>query len=87
MSENRQTFNKLIVSLENLDIKFGNITQALEKEVFRVGQFVQLYLKLDSIMQAIRTVWQANSYVEHIQLQLNMLSLVHLSPSVITPRS
>ena len=32
-------------------------------------------------------VGQANSYVEHVQLQLNMLSLGHLSCSVITPRT
>ena len=47
-----------------MDVKLGNITQALEKEVFQVGQFLQLYLQLDSIIEAIRrTVWQANSYV------------------------
>ena len=88
MSDNRQTLNKVIGSLANLDVKLGNITLTLQKEVFQVGQFVQLYLQLDSINQPIRgTVWQANSYMEHVQLQLNMLSLVHLSPSVITPRS
>ena len=66
----------------------GNITQTLEKEVLQVGQFDQLYLQLDSIIQAIRrTVWQANSYMEDGQLQLNMLSRGHLSPSVITPGS
>ena len=71
-----------------MDVKFCNITQAIEKEVFQVGKFVQLYLQLDCIMQAIRRiVWQANSYVEHVQLQLNMFSLRHLSPSVITLRS
>ena len=49
---------------------------------------MQLYLQLDSIVQEIRrTVWQANSNVEHVQLQLNMLSLKHLSQSVINPRS
>ena len=43
--------------------------------------------EIDSNIQAIsRTVWQGNSYVEHVQLQLNMLSLGHLSPSIITPK-
>ena len=86
MSENIQALNKMIGSLANLDVKLGNITQALEKEVFQVGQFVQLYLQLDSIIQDTRTVQQVNSYMEHVQLQLNMLSLGHPSPSVITPR-
>ena len=80
MSENRQALKKIIGNLVNMDVKLGNITQSLEKEVFQVGQFVQLYLQLDSIIQAIRrTVWQVNSYVKHVQLQLNMLSLGHLS--------
>ena len=78
MSENRQALNKIICSLANLDVKLGSITQAREKEVFQVGQFVQLYLQLNSIIQAIRgTVWQGNSYAENVQLQLNMLSLGH----------
>ena len=44
-----------------MDKKLDNVTHALEKEVFQVGLFVQLYLQLDSIIQAIRrTVWQTN---------------------------
>ena len=53
MSENRQVLNKIIGSLSNLDVKLGNITQALEKQVVQFGQFVQLYLQLDSIIQAM----------------------------------
>ena len=88
MLENRSPLNAILGSLANVDVKLGNITQALEKEGFHVGQFVQLYLQFDSIVQAIRrTVWQPNSYVKHVQLQLHMLSLEHLSQSVITPRS
>ena len=87
MSQNRQSLNKIIGSLTVLDTKLDNITQALEREVFQVGQFVQLYLELDSVIQAVkRTIWQAGSYLDHILLQLNMLSLGHLSSSVITPR-
>ena len=77
ISAHRQTLNKIVSSLVNLEVKLGNITQALEKEVFQCGQLVQLYLQLDPIIQAIRTVWQASSYVEHAKLQLNMLSLGH----------
>ena len=66
MSE-KTTLNKIIGSLANLDVRFGGITQALEKEVFQVGQFVQLYLQLDSIIQAIRrTVWEASSYIGYV---------------------
>ena len=54
--ENRCALNKLIGSLAYFDVKLGDITQVLEKEVFQARQFVQLYLQLDSIIQAIRTV-------------------------------
>ena len=40
MSENKQVLNKIIGSLANLNVRFGIITQTLEKEVFEVGQFV-----------------------------------------------
>ena len=57
MSENRQALNKTIGSLTNLDVKLDKFSQTLEKELFQVGQYVQLYLQLDSIIQAInRTV-------------------------------
>ena len=80
MAKNRETVNRIITSLSYLDVTLGNITQALECEVFQVGQFVQLYSQLNTVILAVRcTFWQTNSYMEHIQLQLNMLSLGHLS--------
>ena len=86
MSENRKAVNKIIGSLSLLDSKIGNITQALEREVFQVSQFIQLYVQLDSVIQAVRrTIWWAGTYMKHIQLQLNMLSFGHLSSAVITP--
>ena len=69
MSENRQAINKILDSLSLLDSKIDDITQALEREVFQVSQFIQLYLQLDSVIQAIRrTIWWAGTYMEHIQL-------------------
>ena len=69
MLENRQALNKSIGSLSLLDSKIGNITQALEREFSQVCQFIQLFLQLDSVIQAIRrTIWHAGTYMEHIQL-------------------
>ena len=70
LPEKRQALNKIIGSLANMDVKLDSNTQALEKEVFQVGQFVQLYLQVNSIIQALRrTVVQANSYIKHVKLQ------------------
>ena len=66
MLENRQAIKKIIGSLSLLDYKIGNITQALEREIFQVCQFLQLNLPLYSVIQAIRrTIWQAGTYMEH----------------------
>ena len=87
MAENRKAVNRIIAGLSNLDAKLGNILQALKHEVFQVGQFVQLYVQLDAIIQTAKhTIWQTNSYMEHIQLHLKMLPLGHLSTSVIITR-
>ena len=68
MLKNRQIVNRIIASLSYLYAKLGNMTQALEHEVFQVGH-VQLYLQWDTIIQIVRcTIWEANSYMEHIQL-------------------
>ena len=45
MSKNRQALINIVGTPAYLDVKLGNITQALEKEVFQVGQFVQLCLQ------------------------------------------
>ena len=47
-----------------------------------------MYLQLDLVIEETkRTVSNAQMYMEHLQLQLNMLSLGHLSPLVITPKN
>ena len=50
MAENRETINRIIAHLSNLDAKLGDVIQALEHEVFQLGQFLQLYLQLDTII-------------------------------------
>ena len=58
MAENRPTVNRIRASLSNLDVKLGNIMQALEHDLLQVRKFVQLYLQLDAIIQIVRhTVW------------------------------
>ena len=70
-----------------MDSKLDNVTQLLEKQIIGVEYFVQMYLQPESIIEEIRrTIRQASFYMEHLQLQLNMLYLGHLSPSVISPR-
>ena len=87
MAENRHSLGQITANLVHLGSKLDNVTQLLEKQIIEVEYFVQMYLQLESIIEEIRrTMRQAIFYMEHLQLQLNMLSHGHLSPSVISPR-
>ena len=86
--KNRQSINKLSISIHNIQERIYNVSQILEKQVVQLEEFEQLCLQLDLIIkEAKRTVNNAQMYIEHLQLQWNMLSLGHLSPSVITAQS
>ena len=80
MPENRHGLGQITASLVQLDSKLYNVTQLLEKQIIEVEYCVQMYLQLESIIEEIRrTIRQASFYMEHLQLQLNMLSLGNLS--------
>ena len=43
---------------------------------------------MNSIIEGLsRLVTEARLYIEHLQMQLNMLTLGHLSPRVISPKN
>ena len=87
ISENRHAINNLITAVHTIDSKLVNITRLLRQDIQQVEYFLTQYLHLDLIAQELHQLIQkAATYLEHIiNLQLNMLSLGHLSPSVISP--
>ncbi|CAC5398430.1 unnamed protein product [Mytilus coruscus] len=51
-----------------------------------MGSYLQAYLHMDMIKGEIKDLMNiAGDYLNHLQLQLNMLSLGHMSPSLISP--
>ena len=81
---------KIKFCLQDLQLTHNiyNVSQILEKQVVQMEEFVQLHLQLYLIIEEAKImVNNAQMYMEHLQLQLNMLSLGHLSPSVITAQS
>ena len=88
ISINRQAINSIVSTLQTLDSRLVNITRSLAETVNRLETFTQLYLRLDlaveELKQGLRTM---GFYLQHLHLQLNMLSLGRLSPSTITPSS
>ena len=54
----------------------------------RFEQFVNTYFQFRLILEEIRqSIQNAIIYLENLRLELNMLSLNHLSPSTISPKN
>lgn len=87
ISENRQAINNIAKNLVSIDAKVYNLTRALKLEIKELEHFLQLYLQLDLVIEELKsTTSKAFAYMAHLQLQLNMLSLGHLSPAIISPK-
>ena len=62
------------------------MTQKLDNRFFQLETLLPMYLQLDGLVEEIKqSLQKALIYVEHLQLQLNMLSIGKLSPGIISP--
>ena len=79
---NTRTINDLIGNLASLEIASQNLTESVRDLL----NYVEVYTKLDrATSEAQALIEIARDYSQNLKLQLNMLSLGHLSPSVIAP--
>jgi len=86
VSANRQTINEIAASVQELDSRLTNVTRLLAQTVNRLEQFTQLYLRLDLVVEEMKqTLRTMGFYLQHLHMELNMLSLGRLSPSTISP--
>jgi hypothetical protein len=87
VAENRQAINDLIGALSVLSTKLQNETNRLYKEIMRLDYFVQTYLRIDASLEELRQMTHIGRvHVQKLWMQLNMLSLGHLSPGLISPK-
>ena len=83
---NRNAIKAIITAVDNLDHKLGETLTKIEDKLARVDTFYQAYLHLDFTIQELREIVLKGSLLyDHLQIQLNALSLSHLTPSVIQP--
>ncbi|CAC5410708.1 unnamed protein product [Mytilus coruscus] len=86
VSENRHKVNELIESVQDLGNKLKTFATDLEKQIEVMGSYLQAYLHMDMIIGEIKDLMNiAGDYLNHLQLQLNMLSLGHMASSLISP--
>ena len=88
ISENRQAVNNLITDIVQIDERLNSVTEELSKQIQELEAFISTYLQIDVVVEEIKQVIsRVMMYLEHLQLQLNMLSLGRLAPSTITPQN
>ena len=86
ISENRHAITELIVALQKKNTRINRTSELMEKQILKLEQFIDLYLKRDLIIDELKQMTQhAMFYLENIRLQLNLLSMGRLSPSIISP--
>ena len=86
IAEDRQTLNLIVSDMGALNDQIVNVTQRLDNRIFQLETLFPMYLQLDSMVEEIKqSLQKALVYVEYLQLQLNMLSIGKLSPSIISP--
>jgi uncharacterized coiled-coil protein SlyX len=84
VAENRKSVNELLNAFAELHADFSNVTIVFNERIFNLDRHVAI----NSIIEGLsRLVTEARFYIEHLQMQLNMLTLGHLSPSVISTKN
>ena len=88
INENRMAILDLVKCVNLFDIRIRELTEAIQEKFERVETFVNVYAQMDLIIGGIKdAILLANFYLENLRLELNMLSLDHLSPSLIIPKN
>lgn len=86
LTENRVSINRLINDLRELRQEIYNQSRTVVNEFQALSGFVQQYFQLISIVNKVRQSSQTLTILmEHVRAQLDMLSLGHLSPGIVTP--
>lgn len=88
IGENRHAINELIASVDEINEGLSNVTSVLANKLSELEEIMQAYSQMDMILAEVRmAINKGISFLEHLELQLNMLSLGHLSPTTIRPRN
>ena len=86
IAENRQAIMDLVESVFKLDEKLEKLVGEIQRQISENKYFLEMYLKLDLIINEIKEMIQnAMFYLEHLQTQLNFLSLGKLTPICLSP--
>ena len=86
IAENRYAIIDLVKAVNLFDQRFRQLTDMIQQRFQKVEMFMNVYTQMDLLISGIKDALQrAVLYLENLRMELNMLSLDHLSPSTVTP--
>lgn len=87
VEENRQQINEIVGALVTLSVQLKNISTGLEKQVHKLDYFVNSHLRINRAVQEVQVMTaKVRNHVENLYIQLNVLALGHLTPSIMAPQ-
>ena len=85
--QNRQAINNVISSVTRLQTQVQNVTQMIQSDIMELRVSSTAYFQINNFMAEIkRSAMAAKFYIDELQLKFGMLSLGHLSTSLIAPK-
>ena len=88
IAQNRDAFIDLVKCVKLFEARLRKLTTAVQPRFEHIEMCVNIYSVMDSILSGIKdAIQRAVYYLENLRLELNIMSLGHLSPSTITPQA
>lgn len=85
--ENRHAINQLAGLVEHLDMELHLYVTKMRRYLVSVHSFLYTYTRFDMMLAELReSAEKALFYISNVRMQLNQLSLGHLSPVIIPPK-
>ena len=85
--ENRQAINNVISAVASLQTQMQNVTQMIQNDIMDLRISSTAYFQINNFIAELkRLATAAKYYMDDLHFKFNMLSLGHLSPSLVAPK-
>ena len=87
MIENRQAINNVISAVASLQTQMQNVTQMIQNDIMDLRISSTAYFQINNFIAELkRLATVAKYYMDDLHFKFNMLSLGHLSPSLVAQK-
>ena len=85
--ENRQAINNVISAVASLQTQMQNVTRMIHNDIMDLRISSTAYFQINNFIAELKRLATAEKYyMDDLHFKFNMLSLGHLSPSLVAPK-